>query len=61
MVTPYQMAFATAEYLNLNKFLIKEVTAQTFSQTALRPAKTGFDISKAKVSWVLYPLVLKMG
>ena len=42
------MAIATAEYLSLNKSLIREVTAQTFSQPALRPAKTGFDISKAK-------------
>lgn len=48
MVTLYQMAIATAEYLNLNKSLIKEVTAQTFSQPSLRPAKTGFNISKAK-------------
>ncbi len=61
MVTPYQMAFATAEYLNLNKFLIKEVTAQTFSQTALRPAKTGFDISKAKSELGFIPISFEEG
>jgi len=48
MVTLYQMAIATAEYLNLNNSLIKAVTAQTYSQPSLRPAKTGFNISKAK-------------
>lgn len=61
MVTPYQMVIATAEYLNLNKYLIKEVTAQTYIQHALRPAKTGFNISKAKTIWVFSPLVLKKG
>jgi dTDP-4-dehydrorhamnose reductase len=48
VVTPCQMAIATAEFLNLDTSLIKEVTAQTFTQPALRPAKTGFEINKAK-------------
>jgi dTDP-4-dehydrorhamnose reductase len=61
IVTPYQMAIATAEYLNLDKSLIKEVTAETFSQPALRPAKTGFDISKAKRELGFMPLSFEEG
>jgi len=61
MVTLYQMAIATAEYLNLNKSLIKEVTAQTFSQPALRPAKTGFNISKAKNDLGFMPISFEEG
>lgn len=48
MVTPYQMAIANARYLNLNKFLIKKITAQTYSQPSLPLAKNGFNISKEK-------------
>ncbi len=61
IVTPYQMAIATAEYLSLNKSLIKEVTAQTFSQPALRPAKTGFNISKAKNDLGFMPISFEEG
>lgn len=48
ILTPYQMACAVADYLNLNKELIKLVTAETFKQPALRPPRTVFDLSKAK-------------
>lgn len=48
ILTPYQMARAVADYLNLNKELIKLVTAETFEQPALRPPRTVFDLSKAK-------------
>jgi dTDP-4-dehydrorhamnose reductase len=48
MLTPYDMATATAAYHNLDATLIEEVTAATFTQPALRPSKTGFDISKAQ-------------
>jgi dTDP-4-dehydrorhamnose reductase len=61
IVTPYQMAIATAEYLNLDKSLIKEVTVQTFTQPALRPAKTGFDISKAKSELGFKPISFEEG
>lgn len=47
MLTPYQMAERTADFFSLDKSLIKEVTADTFTQPAKRPARTGFDISKA--------------
>jgi dTDP-4-dehydrorhamnose reductase len=48
MMTPYDMAMATANHLALNTALIEEVNAALFTQPAKRPAKTGFDISKAK-------------
>ncbi|HVE60623.1 MAG TPA: SDR family oxidoreductase [Chitinophagaceae bacterium] len=47
-LSPYEMAIAVANYLGLDETLVKKVTAETFQQPALRPAKTGFDISKAK-------------
>lgn len=48
IMTPYQMVCATADFLGLDKTLIRKVTAATFSQPAIRPAKTGFNIEKAK-------------
>jgi dTDP-4-dehydrorhamnose reductase len=46
--TPYQMAIATAEFLQLDKTLIKKVNAADFTAPAKRPAKTGLKIDKAK-------------
>jgi dTDP-4-dehydrorhamnose reductase len=46
--TPYQMAIATAEFLQLDQSLIKKVNAADFTQPAKRPAKTGLKIDKAK-------------
>ncbi len=48
ILTPYEMACLTAERLGYDPGLIKKVTASDFIQAAKRPAKTGFDISKAK-------------
>jgi dTDP-4-dehydrorhamnose reductase len=48
VLTPYEMACKTADYLGLNKSLIKKVTAASFSQPAKRPPKTGFVIDKAR-------------
>ncbi len=47
-MTPYDMAIATAEYLQLDKNLIEKVDAAVFSQPATRPLKTGFIIDKAR-------------
>ena len=47
-LTPYQMALKTADHFSLDKSLITEVTADTFTQPAKRPPHTGFDISKAE-------------
>ena len=48
IMTPYQMACETADYLKLNKSLIRKVTADDFSQPAKRPLKTNLNIDKAR-------------
>ncbi len=48
IMTPYEMACAVANYLHLDKNLLQEATALSFRQPANRPAKTGFNITKAK-------------
>jgi len=47
-LSPYQMAVAAANYLGLDASLIERTNAEAFHQPAKRPAKTGFDITKAK-------------
>jgi dTDP-4-dehydrorhamnose reductase len=46
--TPYGMAMAIAEKGGWDNKLLERVTADTFKQVGKRPAKTGFDITKAK-------------
>ncbi|CAN5532206.1 dTDP-4-dehydrorhamnose reductase [soil metagenome] len=48
LLTPYQMAIQTARYFHLNCKYIQKVNASTFSQTATRPPRTGFNIDKAR-------------
>lgn len=48
MLTPYDMAIATADFFGLNQSLIEEVDGSIFTQPAKRPAKTGFILDKAK-------------
>jgi dTDP-4-dehydrorhamnose reductase len=48
VMTPYEMAIAVADYLELDASLIEKVSKDDFKQPAVRPPKTGFDISKAK-------------
>jgi dTDP-4-dehydrorhamnose reductase len=48
ILTPYDMAMATTAYYGLDSTLITQVNAGTFTQPALRPPKTGFDITKAQ-------------
>lgn len=47
-MSPHDMAVATADYLSLDKSLMTKVNADTFTQPAQRPLKTGFIIDKAK-------------
>ena len=61
ILTPYQMAIKTAEYLKLNSSLIKKVTAASFSQPAKRPLKTGFIINKARKELGYEPLSFEEG
>lgn len=54
-LTPYQMVKALANYLELDTNLIKRITANDLVQPALRPLKTGFDISKARKTLNYHP------
>ena len=60
-MTPYQMACKTADYLGLDKALINRVTAADFSQPAKRPAKTGFNIDKARTELDFEPISFEEG
>jgi dTDP-4-dehydrorhamnose reductase len=48
LMTPYDIAIETAKYFGLNEALISKSTSEEIKQPAVRPPKTGFDISKAK-------------
>ena len=61
ILTPYDMALATAYHLGLDASLIEKVDASVFKQAAQRPAKTGFDISKAKKILGYQPVDFKTG
>ena len=56
MLSPYDMAMATAAYTGLDAGLIEKVDAAIFSQPAQRPAKTGFIIDKARQELGFEPL-----
>ncbi len=48
MMTPYDIALATADFFRLDKSLIKQTDSTQFKQPAARPPKTGFIIDKAR-------------
>ncbi|WP_053405996.1 SDR family oxidoreductase [Persicobacter sp. CCB-QB2] len=48
LLTPYDMAMMTCDYFQLDKSYIEKVDGSIFQQTAKRPAKTGFNINKAR-------------
>jgi dTDP-4-dehydrorhamnose reductase len=47
-LSPYEMALATADFLQQDRNLIEKVDASTFTQPGKRPPKTGLNISKAE-------------
>lgn len=59
LMTPYDMAMATAAHLSLDSSLIEKVDASIFTQTARRPARTGFNITKAKKELGFCPISFK--
>lgn len=61
LLNPFQMANMTAEYFGLDKSLIKEANASTFSQPAKRPPKTGFIIDKAIEELHYHPVSFQEG
>ncbi len=48
LLTPYDMALQVANYFNLEINCITQADASSFTQTAKRPARTGFIIQKAE-------------
>ncbi|GHM99378.1 NAD(P)-dependent oxidoreductase [Cytophagales bacterium WSM2-2] len=48
MMTPYDVAIATADFFKLDPTLIHQTDSTQFTQPAKRPMKTGFIIDKAE-------------
>lgn len=48
VLTPYDMAIQTADYFGLDKSLIAQADASTFTQVARRPPRTGFILDKSR-------------
>lgn len=61
ILTPYEMACMVADHCNLNKSLIKKVTAKNFSQPAKRPPRTGLINEKAKKKLGFHPVSFEEG
>ena len=61
ILTPYQMAIKTADYLGKDRSLIKKVTAADFTQPAKRPPRTGFIIDKARIQLGYEPISFEEG
>ena len=57
----YEIAHRTAEFFNLDSSLIKPITSLELKQPGKRPAKTGFNISKAQNEIGFYPRSLVSG
>lgn len=47
VLTPYEMAIATAQHLNISEHQLTPVTRADFKEMAQRPLKSGLDIQKA--------------
>ncbi|MFM9838867.1 MAG: SDR family oxidoreductase [Cyclobacteriaceae bacterium] len=61
MMTPYDIAIATADFFKLDKSLIKQTDSTQFKQPAARPPKTGFIIDKARKELGYQPRNFKEG
>jgi dTDP-4-dehydrorhamnose reductase len=48
LLTPYDIALKTAAHFRLDHSLIEKADVTSFSQPAIRPARTGFHIDKAR-------------
>jgi dTDP-4-dehydrorhamnose reductase len=48
VLTPYEIACKAADFLKLDKTLIKKITADDLQQAAKRPINTVFNLAKAK-------------
>ncbi|WP_425389831.1 SDR family oxidoreductase [Ekhidna sp.] len=61
LLTPYDMAMATADFFDLDKSLIEKADGSIFTQPAKRPPRTGFILDKAKRELGYDPVSFKEG
>jgi dTDP-4-dehydrorhamnose reductase len=61
IMTPYQMAKATAEYLNLDASNLKKVLTKNLNHPARRPMRTGLSIDKARKDLAYKPRTFREG
>jgi len=61
LMTPYDMAIKTANFLGSDNNLVEKVDASVFSQPAIRPLKTGFIIDKARNELGFHPITFSEG
>lgn len=59
LLSVFEIAQQIAEIFQLDKNLIKPISTFTLNQTAPRPAKTGFDLSKTNKELKFYPKSFK--
>lgn len=59
LLSIYEMAKQIAEVFNLDDSYIKPISTSTLNQTANRPIKTGFDLSKTNKELNFYPKTFK--
>jgi dTDP-4-dehydrorhamnose reductase len=59
LLSIFEIAQQIAEVFELDKNLIKPISSKTLNQTAKRPPKTGFDISKTNKELGFYPKTFK--
>jgi dTDP-4-dehydrorhamnose reductase len=61
ILSPHDIALMVAEYMQLDASLITKVDASTFTQPAVRPLRTPFDITKAREMLKYEPISFKEG
>lgn len=59
LLSVYEIAQQIASVFNLDKNLIKPISSKTLNQRAIRPSKTGFDLSKTNTQLLFYPKSFK--
>ncbi|TMM31955.1 SDR family oxidoreductase [Polaribacter aestuariivivens] len=59
LLSVFEIAQQIADIFNLNKNLIKPISTSTLNQTAPRPPKTGFDLTKTNTILNFYPKSFK--
>jgi dTDP-4-dehydrorhamnose reductase len=55
VMTPFEMACSTADYLQLDTSFLKSIASSDLNQPAMRPPKTSFVLAKAKKELGYHP------